>query len=439
MAVVRADQARRNDTVTAQTTDTSQPAGAIVGSGSTGASGRPGNVRPARLPSLTGLRFPAALLVFAYHAALPIPALRLFGDDAVVGRFYDVAGQAGALGVSFFFVLSGFVLTWSARDGDTTVAFWRRRFVKIYPPYVVAWILAMLLFAGAYTPAWQATMNLFMLQVWVPDFNLNFSVDPPSWSLGTEAFFYAAFPLVFLLVRRIRPKHLPIWIGAVVVAIFATPLLSYAALPDTPAIPGGEQASVSQYWFAYLLPPVRLLDFALGMLVARAVLAGRWRNIGMTASAVLLLVTYVSTNYVPYLYGQRAMCVIPIVGLIAATATADAEGRFTPFRNRTMIWLGEISFAFYLLHFIVLAYGRSLLGDRFLSTSAGIAMLLAELVVAILVSWAMYAWLERPITRRWSWSRTSRRVPPPATALPEQRRPGSADASSAPLTASAEH
>lgn len=358
--------------------------------------------RFSRLPSLTGLRFVAALCVFAYHAWLPIPALRLVNDDGVAYGVYDRVSQAGGLGVGFFFVLSGFVLTWSARPGDTPKSFWRRRIVKIYPNYVVAWVLAMVLFAAAYTPAWRAVVNLFTLQVWMPDFDTNFSVDPPSWSLGAEAFFYACFPLLSALATRIRPDRLKYWIGGVAALVVLKPVVAYLFLPDAPAVPGESTVSVSQYWFGYLLPPVRVLDFALGILVARAVMTGRWRNIGMIASIVLLAGGYWLAESTPYLYGQSALFVIPAALLIAAAAVADRDGRHTIFNGRVMTWLGEISFAFYLMHFIVLAYGRSLLGDRLFSPAATAGLLAAELVVSVAVAWALYRLVERPITRRWS-------------------------------------
>ncbi len=364
-----------------------------------------------RLPSLTGLRFPAALLVFAYHSALPIPSLRMLSSDRVEFDYAKLAGQAGALGVSFFFVLSGFVLTWSARKNDTARAFWRRRLVKIYPNYAIAWALAMVLFAAAYTPMRTALPNLFMLQVWVPDFNTNFSVDPPSWSLGAEAVFYAAFPLLHLLFQRVRPQHLKYWITGALAGVVGAPAVAYALLPSGPGVPGGSLSSVSQYWFAYVLPPVRIFDFALGMLVAHAVMSGRWKNIGMIWSSVLLVAGYWAADHVPYLYGQRATCIVPVALLIAAAAVADAENRFTIFRNRAMIWLGEVSFAFYLLHFVVLAYTRKLLGTKLYDTPTGIALLVVEAGVAVLVAWALYALVERPITRRFSKPRNRAPLP----------------------------
>ena len=78
------------------------------------------------LGSLTGLRFVAALLVFGRHALL------LFAGTPVAGVASVVLLPASA-GVSFFFVLSGFVLAWCHRSEDSPRSFYRRRFARIYP------------------------------------------------------------------------------------------------------------------------------------------------------------------------------------------------------------------------------------------------------------------------------------------------------------------
>ncbi|MFD9482840.1 acyltransferase family protein [Streptomyces sp. NPDC059991] len=377
---------------------------------------RDGWLRPAtsRLPSLTGLRFPAALLVFLNHTGLPFPGMRLMKDNGDAMDWFSVTRNAGALGVTFFFVLSGFVLSWSARENDTHRAFWRRRFAKIYPNYVISWGLAMILFASAYTPTRTAILNLLMLHTWVPTWDVFSSVNTPSWSLGCEALFYACFPFLDALFRRVRPERLKYWISALVAGVIATPLITYAVFPDKPYFPGGAEtgahATVTQYWFAYYFPPVRVLDFALGMLVAHAVMNGRWRNIGLLWSGLLLGGSYVLCSHVPFLYSQRAVTIIPIVFLIAAAATADAESRFTIFRNRTMVWLGEISFAFYLLHYIVLAYGRKWLGHDFYSTGETVGLLVVFFLISVMGSWLLYVLVERPITRGWSKPRRPRAV-----------------------------
>ncbi|MEU6105769.1 acyltransferase family protein [Streptomyces flaveolus] len=378
---------------------------APAGARGTSAAAPPRRPVPSRLPSLTGLRFLAALAVFAHHAFLPIPPLRLLADDATEFRLYRWFNQAGGLGVSFFFVLSGFVLTWSARHDDTTTSFWRRRFVKIYPVYVIAWALAMGLFAAPATSDGVAVANLFMVHVWVPEYFTNFSVDSPSWSLGVEAFFYLCFPVLLRLFQRIDAAHLKYWIAGGVALVWATPALAYGLFSKTELVPSGQDLSVSQYWFSYVLPPVRMADFALGILVALAVRHGRWRNIGMVWSAVLLAGGYWLTFHVPYLYGQRAAMIVPIVLLIAAAASADVEGRFTLFRNRAMVKLGEISFAFYLLHYIALSWLRKELGTQMYSTPAGLAMLAGTVVATVVASWVLYALVESPLVRRFGRAR----------------------------------
>lgn len=380
-----------------------------------------GSRRPSRLPTLTGLRFPAALLVFLFHGSLPFTTIRLLAQDRVEHRFYTLVEYAGALGVTFFFVLSGFILTWSARPKDTARAFWRRRAVKIVPNYLIGWALAVGLIAWSGSTGGQKTLTFFMLQSWVPNVSTNFAVDAPGWSLSAEAFFYVCFPLLLPLILRIPARGLKYGIGAVVAAIAATPLLAYAIMPVGAATAANWPTdSANYFWFAYIFPPARLLDFVLGILVARAVQTGRWRNIGMPAATLLLIGGYALGYATPLLYSLRVVCVVPAAMLIAAGAIADDRGRFTLMRNRAATWLGEISFAFYLVQYVVLVYGRTLLGRRLFSSWAGFGLIAAEGVISLLLAWAMYALVERPLTRRWSKPRKAARTAAP---LAESQRP----------------
>ncbi|PWU52130.1 acyltransferase [Micromonospora globispora] len=362
-----------------------------------------------RLPSLTGLRWTAALAVFVYHNSQNIPGVTLYRDADFNNGFQTVALPAGGLGVSIFYVLSGFVLTWSARPNDTMRAFWRRRFVKIYPNYLITWLMAMGMFALAVTPAWVALLNLAMLQPWVPRISVFFSVDMPSWSVGVEAFFYVMFPVLYLAFRRIDPDRLKYWIAGVIAGIVAIPALLYLALPSTPAVQI-YPASETQLFLAYVFPPSRLLDFALGILVARAVTTGRWRDIGTLRAGLLLAASYVVSLFVPYLYGLRAVSIVPIALLIAAAATSDIRGRSTLLRHPLMVWLGNISYAFYLVQFMTYLAVRFSFGTRVFSTPAAIAIQLLGLVVTIAVAAGLYYLVERPLVRRWSNSRRKRRA-----------------------------
>ena len=90
---------------------------------------------PSRLDSLTGLRFFAAEMVVIHH----------FSNFATLPFLWRYQGF-GATGVTFFFVLSGFVLTWSFRPADTPGRFYWRRFARIWPLHAVTTLLALPVF-----------------------------------------------------------------------------------------------------------------------------------------------------------------------------------------------------------------------------------------------------------------------------------------------------
>jgi peptidoglycan/LPS O-acetylase OafA/YrhL len=379
--------------------------------------------RVIRLNTLTGLRFPAAFVVFLYHASLlGYLGVPLLSPDNM-HHYYRSVHHAGALGVSFFFVLSGFVLTWSARDTDTAPRFWRRRFLKIVPNYLVVWVLAMVVFAAPHTTVKVGLLNFFMLQVYYPDFSINFGVNPAGWSLAVEAIFYIFFPVMLYLIKKIPANRINISVAIAGLGIIATPFLATHLVPaGSVFMPMEPATSVNQYFFSYILPLPRVLDFVLGILVARSVMSGRWRNIGMPWAGALLVASYALGYFTPYIYSSRAVCVIPAAILIAAGAIADAEGRFTLFRNKVAVWLGDISFAFYLVHFTVLEGVWKLLGSKTYSAPQAAAVLVLGLGVAILASWALYGLVERPITRRWS-NPKKRPVPAQREAAPVESLP----------------
>src|SRR4051794_13817969 len=83
--------------------------------------------RADRLPALTELRFLSAAAVFVNHAGLESG----FRSGVLNFVLAGVPASLAEAAVAFFFMLSGFVLTWSARADDTPVLFWRRRAAKI--------------------------------------------------------------------------------------------------------------------------------------------------------------------------------------------------------------------------------------------------------------------------------------------------------------------
>jgi peptidoglycan/LPS O-acetylase OafA/YrhL len=376
--------------------------------------------RPSRLPTLTGMRFLAAAAVFFFHANQE----GLFSSPEAGSTFNSIASQGGWTGVGFFFILSGFVLTWAARPGDSTPSFWRRRFFKIYPNHAVTFLAALLLLilvAQETIASWRAIVNLLLLQSWFPAMEDSLTLNTVSWSLSAELLFYLSFPLLLSAISRIRPERLWFWAGGVVAVILLIPVIAGTMPPSEPFLPWAN-TTPTEFWFVYLLPPVRMLEFVFGIILARIVLTGRKIPLGLGGAMALTVLAYVLAPMFPGTYPIVSVMVLPLGLLIAAGAVADVQGHRTVLSSRALVWLGEVSFAFYLWHRLVLVYGHQWIagvdqpasfpvGVESYSTPVGLAVLALLFGVNLLLAWATFALVEKPIMRRFA---RSRRRPRPA-------------------------
>jgi peptidoglycan/LPS O-acetylase OafA/YrhL len=224
--------------------------------------------------------------------------------------------------------------------------------------------------------------------------------------------FYALFPWLLRAVRRIPAERLWAAATAAVALIFAVPLIA-AVLPSKPALPFAP-VSDWQFWFVYLCPPVRVLDFVLGILLARIVLEGKWIRFGLRPAGGFAVAGYAVMLKVPPLFAMTASTTVPLALLIAAAAAADREGRRSVLRTRPMVWLGEISFAFYMTHFLVIYYGHRLLGATGSWSDPGaVGVTVLFLAGSVLAAALLHRFVEVPLMRR--IGRPPRHAPAAAT------------------------
>ncbi|WP_425559366.1 acyltransferase family protein [Catenulispora yoronensis] len=348
-----------------------------------------------------------------------------FRDATVQSKYSFITNSAGALGVSFFFVLSGFVLTWVASPTDTMGQFWRRRFFKIFPNHATVWlvVVALLVVSGTKIMAGPAVVNLFLVNSWVPNLNnLLFAVNGVTWSLSAEIVFYLLFPFLILGIVKIRAEHLWYWAAGVAAVSLSVPLLSKAFMPDSPAFPGYDQFSWPQMWFVYQFPLVRCLEFVVGILFARIVLSGKWvPRISLAPALLLVSALFVVSLWLPQFWVFAAPYSFPLGLLVSAFATSDIAGRQTVLTRRPMVWLGEISYAFFLIHLNVLNQAQAAFKGEWMgygtydptswNTPEAVLFLLGCLGVSIFLAWLLYRFVEVPVMRRWSRPRTRRPVP----------------------------
>ena len=147
------------------------------------------------LPALTGVRFLAAFYVLVFHFGAAFAERH--GAPRLLCNFLN----HGYLGVSIFFVLSGFILTYTyaARltDAFERRLFWEARFARIYPVYLLALLIALPWYVGG-EATWGYTLAVLTgIQAWFPsNWHIAMAWNTPAWTLSVEVFFYLLFPFM---------------------------------------------------------------------------------------------------------------------------------------------------------------------------------------------------------------------------------------------------
>lgn len=276
-----------------------------------------------KLPSLTGSRFWAALLVFLFHSSLPSD-LAPFSDPTIQHIYTVIVGKAGWLGVSYFFILSGFIMVWSARDDDTVGYFYLRRFAKIYPTHCLTWVMAFLIGAMSIYQYKLWASNLLLLNTWVDDVHYFFVGNRPSWSLCIEAMFYLSFPFLFRMMQTIPKKFDLLGLTAVIAASLLLQTYIYIWVEPNKMM-GAFPISQQHFWVSYIFPPSRIFEFLAGMFAARLLMNGRALVLTKTASFTLLAATYIGSMYLPYQFSMSVVFIIPVCLLIISVAGDDLK------------------------------------------------------------------------------------------------------------------
>lgn len=357
-----------------------------------------------RLDSLTSLRFFAALLVVLHHTT------RDLGSIPIVSSILTM----GTAGVGFFFALSGFLLTWSAREGDTRRAFYRRRFARVYPMHFVMLIVAVpvLLLIGQDIGFGEIVANVLLVQGWVDDSNVYFGMNSPSWSLAAELLFYVLFPFVIPLLARLNYRQTWAFTVALVVIGLVT------AIVITMAIDGGGD----RFWL-YIFPPYRLIGFIAGCCAARLMILGfRW-NCSPLVATIYAGFMYGALLAVQSLIGsighgiEDAVLLPFILALLVAAASSDVRGGHRVLANRRLVALGTWSFALYITHWLFLQVAVFAMPD--IAAAPVPVRVLADVVfacAAIAISWLAFATIEKPLERRLRGGRIQAPVDSPTIA-----------------------
>ncbi len=283
----------------------------------------------------------------------------------IIGKTFDYGGECA---VSFFFILSGFVLSLAygrkiSQDQFNTRQFLIRQVMKFYPLHLLTFLVMVVLDArlGVYYEWYRLLPNVLLLQSWIPDDSFYFVANGSSWFLCDVIFFYVVFKPLYLFLNRQSCRRL-LLMGAVLA-------LGYLVLAFS--IPLSSVNSI-----LYASPLTRLIDFVIGILLYRVYASswgtalGRWlerqQTVTLTAIEATLILLVGALFFVGQALTIRLSCtsmywfVMPVFILVFAK-TDTLNGIISrQLHHPVLLWLGGVSFEIFLLHMPVIRVVNSL-------------------------------------------------------------------------------
>jgi peptidoglycan/LPS O-acetylase OafA/YrhL len=373
------------------------------------------NLTPTRsqMPALTSLRFLAAVWVAIFHAQ----AMRTFFGP----EWFQQIAVIGYMGVSFFFVLSGFILVYTYSDRLMNLReFWQSRFARIYPAFIFSLLLTgpgffyvcLKMDVAKIVPEWvwpaahlkiSAITTLFLVQTWIPQNSMAWHM--PVWSLSNEAFFYLLFPFLLPLFGRFSSKQLMTILPVGFVFGLTVTALYHGINPDGALALNPHVIAPWQYFIKFN-PILRLPEFLMGMACGHLFLRNRNGNGGNRQWAWPLLLGGIAMIAVGATVLHRNPTLIFHASVVAPAFAAIVYGvALRPaglgiLDKRFFVLLGDASYSFYLLHSMVIAAFT-----RFFVDAAGNLhhqnplWFLLPIATIALISIGVYKGIERPMRR----------------------------------------
>ncbi|SEM57318.1 Peptidoglycan/LPS O-acetylase OafA/YrhL, contains acyltransferase and SGNH-hydrolase domains [Chryseobacterium taichungense] len=343
---------------------------------------------------LTSLRFFFAFFVFLSH-------LSYLKENKNYKDLFEVFFSEGFLGVSFFFILSGFILALNYRNKFinkkiTLKKFYIARLARIYPLHFITLLFSISAFYSGYK---NLLYNALLLQSYIPNSKIFFSYNAPSWSISDEMFFYTLFPALVINISKLS-KYFKILILAAF--IFVVIFLNITLLDEVKA----------HYWL-YISPFVRIFDFILGILLFEVIIYLKNTSPKLKQSLfnfleiggfIILVILLTFHDNIPVHYRFSIYYWLPMCMIILGASSSFIYTKTTTWTSKVLSWkclvyLGEISFAFYMTHYLVLAYTNNLnwlIGLHPKNLSYGVEMFIITLVVSIF----SFEFLEKPLNNK---------------------------------------
>ncbi|EIA07719.1 acyltransferase family protein [Flavobacterium frigoris] len=343
---------------------------------------------------LTSLRFFFAFIIFTHH-------LTFLGKSkaSYLRWIHEFILKEGFIGVSFFFILSGFILAYNYRDSILNKSilksdFYIARIARIYPVHLLCLLIAVpitLKDVSFNLSTWLAQLffNVTLTQSFIPVKYIYFSFNSPSWSISNELFFYLLFPFLIILGSKVKDNKYKK--GLLTMSILLIPLLMLI-------IPAPYYKNLF-----YVNPFFRVFDFIIGLILFEIYLRIKKQqsttnnDLLEVGSILLLLIFFIFHEWVPLVMRYSVYYWIPMCLLILIFSFQNGIiSRFLS--NKSLMFLGEISFGFYMFHQLVLKYFIDF-NQHYFHIKNEYYIIAIILALSLIVSYISFIWFEKPLNK----------------------------------------
>lgn len=346
-----------------------------------------------KIAPLTSLRFFAALGVFLIH----YNQVYLQSTNALIVALRSVFFE-GYLWVGFFFILSGFIISYSQgvkKEKDSPTHFLLKRFARIYPVHLLMLAFFCYYFNNTWVMDQQSSIlyNLFLVQSFIPVAHTYWGFNAVSWSISTEAFFYISFLLLCLL----KPKYLGCLFVVLISMLVAGHLHQF-------------QSRDIMVWTYYINPVSRSVDFIAGMLLYHlyefskdkkitALLSSTTAKVASIFVMVVFMAIAIKTQFTKS-FRYDLYYIIPMSFIIFTFSVSN--GAISKFlSHRILVTLGESSFCLYMIHqsFTSIIIRKILDAPEKASVTEFFLLMPAMLSLMLILSLLIHFYYEKPAAK----------------------------------------
>lgn len=361
-------------------------------------------IRKSKIDAITTFRFFAAICLVLHHC-FPV----YFPNSVLLSNFVLQTG------VTFFFVLSGFILYYNypvLSSKKDKLNFFVARFARIWPLHAFMLLLSLLIFSNNEFTFLQKITPAFLLQAWIPKTAFCFAINSVSWTLSCEMFFYLTFPFLISNIKRnwvqkLVILSLPIALSVLLIKIFHIPLWENVMYSN----------KITAISLLHYCPISRIIEFFIGILVGVLAFDNKtiFSKISSKSASLLefLTITLSIFSSTIFIYTSKALNIsshsellntfmflrFETVFFAALLFVFSAnKGVFSKILSfKPFVTLGEISFSIYMIHYILLYSFKDY--KLFLINNNEFLQFTLYLSILLLSSYLSWKFFETPVRR----------------------------------------